>query len=324
MSLDGVAWTVAPLGVAEELTGLARRCLDADGGLPLSADPGFLRRRWTGDAVVNLQARTTDGRLVAAGAVRPAAPARRAAFESGSAAEPGPAAVGAPTSPQPYVGGSGATFVGLVDPAFRSCGLGARLLDRGLAEGERLGGTVTVETESLTNAALELFAGRGLRQVFAEDVLRFDLGARRVPEVGWPDGTTVSEWSDADAQRFFRVYDAAFRERPGFPGWTAGEWIADLVDDDDFRPEWSLLASLPGAGDAGFVTAAVGWIVQVGVVPAARGRRLGAALVTEALRRMRSGGAAEAWLDVNVDNPAGTLYRRLGFEDRGRRARFQS
>ncbi|MEV8507806.1 GNAT family N-acetyltransferase [Actinoplanes sp. NPDC051475] len=180
-----------------------------------------------------------------------------------------------------------------------------------------------METESLTAAALQLFVERGLRQVFAEDVLRFDLGARGVPEAGWPDGTTVRGWPDVDAERFFRVYDAAFRERPGFPGWTAEEWIADLADDEDFRPGWSVLASVQGVGDAGFLTAAVGWIVQVGVVPAARGRGLGAALVTEALRRMRSDGAVEAWLDVNVDNPAGQLYRQLGFEDRGRRARFQ-
>ncbi|GGQ51363.1 GNAT family N-acetyltransferase [Couchioplanes azureus] len=182
---------------------------------------------------------------------------------------------------------------------------------------------MTVETESLTADSLRLFHQRGLRQVFAEDVMRFDLGARRVPDAVWPAGTTLAVWSDAEAERFFRVYEAAFRERPGFPGWSAGRWIAGVTGDDEFRPGWSVLATVPGVGDAGFVTAAVGWIVQVGVVPAARGRGLGAALVSEALRRMRAGGADEAWLDVNVDNPASGLYRRLGFEDRGRRARFR-
>ena len=95
-----------------------------------------------------------------------------------------------------------------------------------------------------------------------------------------------------------------------------------VEDDDDFRPGWSVLASVPGVGDAGFVTAALDWIVQVGVTPAARGRGLGAALVREALGRMQAAGATEAWLDVNVDNPARRLYERLGFTDRGRRARF--
>jgi ribosomal protein S18 acetylase RimI-like enzyme len=231
-------------------------------------------------------------------------------------------------------------FVGLVDPAVRGRGVGAGLLDWGL------GRATTVETEGLSAAAEGLFASRGLRQVFAEDVMRIDLEAASSAAVSpaavspaatpsaavssaaspaaavWPAGTRLEDWSAATAPRFHAVYDAAFRERPGFPGWTAGEWI-EGVDEDGFRPEWSVLASVPGIGDAGFVTAADGWIDQVGVVPGARGRGIGAALVTEALNRMRADGASHAWLNVNVDNPAARLYRRLGFEDRGRRARYQ-
>jgi ribosomal protein S18 acetylase RimI-like enzyme len=131
-------------------------------------------------------------------------------------------------------------------------------------------------------------------------------------------------WSGETAERFFAVYQAAFRERPGYPGWTAAEWIADNDDDPDFRADWSVLATLPGMGDVGFVTAAAGWIVQVGVVPVARGRGLAAALIGVALGRMAAGGATEAWLNVNVDNPsAAGLYRRLGFAPAGRRARFE-
>ena len=130
-------------------------------------------------------------------------------------------------------------------------------------------------------------------------------------------------WSAADAVRFHRVYEAAFRERPSFPDRPAAEWIADVAEDDDFRARWSVLATLADAGDAGFVTAAVGWIVQVGVVPAARGRGIGRALVTEALRRMHGDGAGHAWLNVNVDNAAVRLYRKLGFEHRGWRARYR-
>ncbi|MFI5933491.1 GNAT family N-acetyltransferase [Actinoplanes sp. NPDC051494] len=182
---------------------------------------------------------------------------------------------------------------------------------------------MTVETESVTPGATELFAARGLRRVFAEDVMRCDVAAG-VPDGGWAGHVDLAAWSGATAGRFFSVYEAAFRERPGFPGWSAQEWISDLVEDDEFRPEWCVLAVLPGVGDAGFVTAADGWIVQVGVIPAARGRGLGAALVTETLRRMRAAGADEAWLDVNVDNPAVSLYRRLGFAHRGQRARFAS
>ena len=213
----------------------------------------------------------------------------------------------------------GAVFTGLVDPMARGAGLGSRLLDWGLDRP----GPVTVETEGLTPAAEALFASRGLRQIFAEDVMRIDLTGA-VPAAAWPDGTVLATWSDATAERFAAVHDAAFRDRPGFPGHPAAEWIADVAEDEEFRPEWSILATLPELGDAGFVTAAVGWIVQVGVIPPARGHGLGAALVTESLARQRSAGETEAWLDVNVDNPgAAALYRRLGFTAAGRRARYR-
>jgi mycothiol synthase len=266
----------------DDLIALAARCLAADGGLPLAADPGFLRHRWTTPATVAV--RDSGGRLVAAGAVR-----------------------------------DGSVFAGLVDPAVRGNGLGSRLLDWGLDRP----GTVTVETEGLTPAAEALFATRGLRQVFAEDVMRKDLTGT-VPAAAWPDGTALAVWSDATAERFAAVHDAAFRDRPGFPGRPPAEWIADVTDDEDFRPDWSVLATVPGVGDAGFATAAVGWLVQVGVVPAARRRGLGAALVLESLARRRAEGETETWLDVNVNNPgAAALYRRLGFTMAGRRARFQ-
>jgi mycothiol synthase len=270
------------VGDLDALIALAARCLDSDGGLPLAADPDFLRRRWT--TPTTMAVRDSGGRLVAAGAVRDCA-----------------------------------VFTGLVDPAARGAGLGSRLLDWGLDRP----GPVTVETEGLTPAAEALFASRGLRQVFAEDVMRIDLTGA-VAQAAWPHGSALTTWSDATADRFAAVYDAAFRDRPGFPGRPVAEWIAELTEDDDFRPDWSILASLPGLGDAGFVTAAVGWIVQVGVVPAARGRGLGAALVAASLARRRSAGETEAWLDVNVDNPgAAALYRRLGFTAAGRRARYR-
>jgi ribosomal protein S18 acetylase RimI-like enzyme len=66
------------------------------------------------------------------------------------------------------------------------------------------------------------------------------------------------------------------------------------------------------------------WVDQVGVVPAWRGHGLGAHLVSRVLLALASERAPEAWLTVNTNNPAGDLYARLGFEHRGKRARFTS
>jgi mycothiol synthase len=63
----------------------------------------------------------------------------------------------------------------------------------------------------------------------------------------------------------------------------------------------------------------------MGVVPSARGRDIGAALIGEAAARMRSAGQASITLNVDISNPhAAALYRRLGFTRIGRRARYQA
>lgn len=289
MRADDVSWSDLRGGDVDDLIALAGRCRAADGGLPLTAEPAFVRRRWTAEGRATRVGRDGDGRLVAAAVVR---------FTDDAA-----------------------TVAALVDPDARALGFAADLLDWGLRAAAARPVTV-VETEALTADQSALFAERGLRQVFAEDVLRLDLTAPVAPR-DWPDGATLRPWTEETAPRFFAVYEAAFRERPGFPGLPAAAWIGDLVDDDDFRPGWSLLAELPGVGDAGFVTALVGWIDQVGVIPGARGRGLAAALTGEALARMRAGGGTEAWLSVNVDNPAKRGYLRLGFVESGRRARFE-
>jgi ribosomal protein S18 acetylase RimI-like enzyme len=152
--------------------------------------------------------------------------------------------------------------------------------------------------------------------------MRYDLADRTPPDVALPPGVRLVPWTAATAERFFAVYEASFRDRPGFPGWPAERWIDWIVGDDDFRADRSLLAVDDRAGDVGFIACGVGWITQVGVRPDQRGRRLGAALIAEALRRMKSAGEPEVFLDVHVDNPAGALYRRLGFAVIGRRARF--
>ena len=120
------------------------------------------------------------------------------------------------------------------------------------------------------------------------------------------------------------MYTAAFAGRPGFPGWPASEWIERISGDPDFRPDWTLLASVAGA-DAGFIAGDTGgWIAQVGVVPAARRQGIATRLIVEVLRRMRDAGETRAVLDVNVNNPGAIgLYERLGFARAGRRARYE-
>jgi ribosomal protein S18 acetylase RimI-like enzyme len=242
---------------------------------------------------------------------------------------------------EPDRGGAGRAAFGFVHPDWRGRGLGGYAVDWALAVGR---GPVRVETETLSADAEALFASRGLRQVFAEDVMRMGLSDAAVARhwAPWPGTSVVRAWTPGLSAEFFATYAASFVDRPGFPGWPAEQWIEWISGDDDFAPQWTLLASPAGLASTvdgidtsstpgeGFIACAdlpdshEGWIVQVGVVPAARRRGLGTALVTEVLRRMVAAGRHTCWLDVNVNNPgAAQIYQRLGFTVAGRRARYE-
>jgi len=214
-----------------------------------------------------------------------------------------------------------AVTTGLVHPQWRLRGLGGSAFDWAAEQAGQA--ALTADTEALSDGAHALYLARGLSQVFAEDVMQLAAAATPPPPASLPAGLRLSTWEQAGPARFFAVYQTSFRDRPGYPGWSQDRWADWVSDDDDFRAAWALLATVDGT-DAGFIVAdAGGWIIQVGVVPAARGRGLGAALVAEAVRIVRAGGQTVVTLNVNVDNPrAAALYRRLGFTQAGRRARY--
>jgi mycothiol synthase len=283
------------------VTGLARACLSADGGQPFAADPGFLRQCYlSGGRALAGWDRT---RLVCASSLR--------WLSAGQPATGGPEGAAART----------AVTTGLLHPAWRRRGIGGHAFDWA-ADGAG-SGALRAETEAVSDGAHALYLGRGMSRLLAEDVLQL-AALSQTPAGPPPGGLTLAEWGQASRERFYAVYTAAFRDRPGFPGRSLDQWVEWISDDEDFRPQWSLLASTGGT-DVGFIAgAATGWITQVGVVPSARGQGIGAWLVAEAVRRMRAAGETAVTLNVNVNNPgAAALYRRLGFTRVGGRARYQ-
>jgi mycothiol synthase len=285
-----LSWRLLDETELPAVAGLARACLGADGGQPFAAREEFVRGYYLSGG--GTYAAFDDGTLVCVSSLRPPDPGR-------------------------HGDGVAAVTTGLVHPAWRRRGLGGRAFDWAAAAHPAL----AAETEALGDGAHALYLCKGLSQVFAEDVMTLDADLRPARA---PGGVAVSSWGQAGPARFFAVYAAAFGERPGFPGWPRERWIEWISDDEDFRADWTLLATLGGA-DAGFVAAAAGgWITQMGVVPAARGMNIGAWLITEAVRRMRAAGETAITLNVNVNNPhAAALYRRLGFTRAGRRGRYR-
>jgi mycothiol synthase len=303
--LAGLAWR--PLGL-DDLTAvvdLAQACLRADGGLPFLFEPDNLRDRFFPDAPgTTLGALDADGHLAACAAA--------------------------------HLAGDTVTLVGHVRPALRRRGLGTYLLRWSRAQALPLFPAVAagprrlrIATESLTEPAHRLYLAHGFTSVFEELVMRRDLRLP-LPDQPLPEGVTLTAWQPDVAGEFYQAYHAAFRERPGFPGWSAAEWIGHVTENDHV-PEWSLLARA-GSEPAGFVIGNIdltgkppgGYVWQIGVVPEQRRRGLASALMAESLRRMQAAGAPYADLTVHTNNPGAIqAYAGLGFATIGRRARYE-
>ena len=284
--MSTLAWQ--PLAEVDlpDLGHLARRCLERDGGLPLLATEPMLRQLfYSGHSIGG---RDETGDLVAAASVFVDATGHRAA-------------------------------TGLIHPSARRQGLGEELV-RWCVE-QSGGALLRLVAETTSPESDALAAHLGLRRTFAEHVMRHRLV--EIPKVPRPRGLSVVPWTDDTSCLFHSAYSRAFAERPGFPGTPLEEWVTGSEEDDGFRPDLSRVVIDPLGHVAGFVTITDDWIDQVGVVPAWRGHGLGAHLVARSLRALRKAGCEQAWLAVNVDNPAHELYLRLGFEDHGMRARYE-
>jgi mycothiol synthase len=269
----------------EALIALMGSCLERDGGLPLAREQPFVTQRFLAGPGIGI--RDDAGSLRAAAALS--------------------------------VPSVGVSAMGVVNPEFRGFGYGSALLDWVETNvGDR---TVQLRCETLGEDAARLFAARGYQTVFVERVMR-RASAPALPEATLDD-VRFESWSDASAPDFYEAYTAAFRERPGFPGWSFEQWVSDLVDEDLNSEESVLARGLDGA-PLGFVLVARDWIEQLGVVPGSRRRGLGAALVGRAARSIAGTGAPYVWLNVGENNSgAQALYRQLGFGLYGRRGRFE-
>lgn len=220
---------------------------------------------------------------------------------------------------------SRAFLEGKVHPAYRGRGIGRFLVewmevvavDRFAAvNGRRV---LRLDGYHHSGDALQLYDICGFSFSHAEEEMRRPLDP---PLVTPPLSSAMCfhDWSPERSAIFHGVYYRAFYQRPGFPGWGERQWREAFTSSNGFRPDLSLLLT-DGRTPVGFSMGGIdrsgsqGWIMQMGVDPAWRGRGLGASLIAETVARLRAGGAREIGLDVNINNPGAlSLYRRLGFE----------
>lgn len=285
---------------------LADACWAVDGGLAFLNEPENLSGRCFPNAPgVGIGAFTPEKELVAASTVHLG---RRNGIER-------------------------AVIVGQVHPKFRRRGIGSYLMDWSRVQARNLLTEAGIEpkllqisTESLDDVALQMYLEDGFEEEMQEFIMNRDLSLP-LAQYSFPEGVRFTTWQPELGDQFFHAYHNAFRERPGFPGYSAEEWITDRLEDENAIDAWSLLA-LKGEEPVGFLNAGTehpgGFIVQIGVVPALRRQGLATALMVETMRRMAADGETAVQLDVNLNNPGAIkAYEQLEFKIVGRRARYE-
>lgn len=130
-----------------------------------------------------------------------------------------------------------------------------------------------------------------------------------------------------DLDRIMDVMEAAFD-----PAW-AEAWNRRQVSDSLTLPhthyllagaEGEPLASESEAAGFALTRFAPGEeeLLLIGVRPDLRGKGIGCALLTRAFIEARGRGAERMFLEMRDNNPAVSLYRRMGFEPIGRRKAY--
>ena len=174
---------------------------------------------------------------------------------------------------------------------------------------------LAVDVEAHNRTFAPLLPRAGLELAVAEHEMRRP--TTLTEQRPFPVELTLRPWSEDAAPLFHHAYAGAFRDRPGFPGWDEAHWRAAFAAGDGFRPDLSVVV-LEGAEPAAFavlwVEEGTGWITQMGVRPAWRGKGLGEALLARALTAFAKEGIETAALEVATNNPAArALYERMGF-----------
>lgn len=188
---------------------------------------------------------------------------------------------------------------------------------------ERLapGGVVRAVAAEADARYRSILQERGYTPVRSSFRMGIDLAGREFAAV-WPEGSSVrTAVEGSDEAVLHELVERSFADHWGYTPTSFDEWLHWLREMGTPDPSLWFVAELDGEpvgvalcrpeewGDPG-----CGWVAQLGVVPEARGRGLGAALLTHALATFAERGLPRAGLGVDTENTTGAvrLYERAG------------
>jgi mycothiol synthase len=171
---------------------------------------------------------------------------------------------------------------------------------------------VVADRDEPTRRAYEA-AGFELATEVLELELSFDSGAPQ--ETPPPGGVTLRTYADADARAVRLLLDDAYLawDHTYIP-FSHDDWLAFMTGHHSFDPACWYLADGAGGLAGVCLTWKEGWVKDLAVAPAARGRGLGEALLRHAFARLYERGVRRVGLKVDAANPTGALrlYERVG------------
>lgn len=184
---------------------------------------------------------------------------------------------------------------------------------------EQGGATVGQTVPDADAAAAALFSSRGWSPLWTSWVLELPPGAS-IPPRDLPSGYALrTSRPDQDARAIYEVIEVAFGEWPNREPTAFGDWAANVVERPGFEP-WQLLLAVRDEHVVGAcyvtVSGASGWIQQLAVDRAHRGRGIAQALLSAAFSTARDRGARRCELSTDSRTGALALYQRLGMRVR--------
>jgi mycothiol synthase len=211
---------------------------------------------------------------------------------------------------------------GLVLPAHRGRGVGSSLLDR-IEEraSELLAGTTSPRFRHAVNAgdtaAASMLEARGLRTIRHFWHMGVDLEGPFEPGA-MPPGIDIGGIEPVeDLPVVQAVLDEAFADDRTYHAVPFDRWLEEETNTPSYDPTLWLLAragGLPVGALAAIDAGDRGWVVWIGVLAAARGRGVAAAMLRRSFATFVGRGRGRVMVNVDAENPTGatTLYERVG------------
>lgn len=218
-----------------------------------------------------------------------------------------------------------------VAPAHRGRGLGTAMLAWTWAVARADGRDIVGQTVSDRRlGARDLFLAHGYDIGYTSWALRIELGAEPPAVPSLPAGLAFRAFRPGDDDRaVYEVIDVAFDEWEGRESHGFDDWAPVFLHRDEVVPD-QLVVVVDGERivgvavnfDYGLDNDFEGWVQQLAVAGAYRGRGIGRALLQESFRRFHAIGYRKCGLSTDSRTGALGLYEHVGMRVRASYTRY--